>query len=142
MLIFSNRIFTEGLCKVLNLVQSEIVDEDYVLSRRKHPVAALVSGTISLVTKPGQTLAPIIGTALISYLSTSTETVQTTAHASKSSQMAIFYTIIWVPIVCAGLQIAMWTQYKLKGSRLKMIQNIRNSRTGDISSSTFTYLPL
>ena len=64
---FSNRVFTEGTCKLLNLVISDLVDEDYVLHGRCQPVSALLFGTAALLSKPGQTLAPVIGMWLISY---------------------------------------------------------------------------
>ena len=62
---FSNRVFTEGTCKLLNLVISDLVDEDYVLRCRSQAVSALMFGTASFVSKPGQTLAPLIGTWLL-----------------------------------------------------------------------------
>ena len=62
----SNRVFTEGTCKLLNLVISDLVDEDYVLHSRKQVVSALMFGTTALVSKPGQTLAPLIGIWLLS----------------------------------------------------------------------------
>ena len=63
----SNRVFTEGTCKLLNLVVTDLVDEDFVLNHRKQAVSALIFGTLALFSKPGQTFAPIIGTALLSF---------------------------------------------------------------------------
>lgn len=62
----SNRIFTEGTCKLLNLIISDMVDEDFVLHNRERPVSALLFGTSSLLSKPGQTLAPLFGTLMLS----------------------------------------------------------------------------
>ena len=64
---FSNRVFTEGTCKLLTLVISDLVDEDCVLHRRKQAVSALMFGTVALLSKPGQTLAPLIGTWLLAH---------------------------------------------------------------------------
>lgn len=64
-LFHSNRVFTEGTCKLLNLVISDLVDEDYVLHRRSQAVSALMFGTAALLSKPGQTLAPLVGTWLL-----------------------------------------------------------------------------
>ncbi len=44
---------------------SDLVDEDYVLHGRQDAVSALLFGTAALVSKPGQTLAPLIGTWLL-----------------------------------------------------------------------------
>lgn len=59
-------MFTEGTCKLLNLVVTDLVDEDLVLNRRKQAASALLFGMVALVTKPGQTFAPLIGTWLLS----------------------------------------------------------------------------
>jgi len=62
----SNRVFTEGTCKLLNLVISDLVDEDVVLHSRHQAISALMFGTVALLSKPGQTLAPLIGTWVLS----------------------------------------------------------------------------
>uniref|UniRef100_A0AAZ3PBL0 Transmembrane protein 180 n=1 Tax=Oncorhynchus tshawytscha TaxID=74940 RepID=A0AAZ3PBL0_ONCTS len=63
--IASNRVFTEGTCKLLNLVITDLVDEDFVVNRRQQAASALLFGMVALVTKPGQTFAPLIGTWLL-----------------------------------------------------------------------------
>jgi len=50
---------------LLNLVVTDLVDEDLVLNRRKQAASALLFGMVALVTKPGQTFAPLIGTWLL-----------------------------------------------------------------------------
>jgi hypothetical protein len=55
-------VFTEGCCKLLNLVVSDLIDEDSVLHSRETSISALIFGTTNLFTKPGQSLAPLIGT--------------------------------------------------------------------------------
>ena len=62
---FSNRVFTEGTCKLLKLVISDLVDEDFVVNRRQQAASALLFGMVNLLTKPGQTFAPLIGTWLL-----------------------------------------------------------------------------
>lgn len=61
----SNRVFTEGTCKLLKLVISDLVDEDFVVNRRQQAASALLFGMVALLTKPGQTFAPLIGTWLL-----------------------------------------------------------------------------
>lgn len=63
----SNRVFTEGTCKLLTLVVSDLVDEDLVLNHRKQAASALLFGMVALVTKPGQTFAPLLGTWLLCF---------------------------------------------------------------------------
>ena len=60
-----NRVFTEGTCKLLTLVITDLVDEDVVLNDRRRGVSALIFGTAAFLSKPGQTLAPLLGTLLI-----------------------------------------------------------------------------
>lgn len=60
-------MFTEGTCKLLNLVVTDLVDEDLVLNRRKQAASALLFGMVALVTKPGQTFAPLLGTWLLCF---------------------------------------------------------------------------
>lgn len=63
--LLSNRVFTEGTCKLLKLVISDLVDEDFVVNRRQQAASALLFGMVNLLTKPGQTFAPLIGTWLL-----------------------------------------------------------------------------
>ncbi|MBV95413.1 transmembrane domain-containing protein, partial [Eschrichtius robustus] len=65
--IASNRVFTEGTCKLLTLVVTDLVDEDLVLNHRKQAASALLFGMVALVTKPGQTFAPLLGTWLLCF---------------------------------------------------------------------------
>lgn len=58
-------MFTEGTCKLLKLVISDLVDEDFVINRRQQAASALLFGMVALLTKPGQTFAPLIGTWLL-----------------------------------------------------------------------------
>lgn len=141
--IASNRIFTEGTCKLLNLVVSDMVDEDYVLHDRPHPVSALLFGMSSLLSKPGQTLAPLLGTVMLSaytgkdiFKSGSTEGISTSmkkAYQSDESysqvyREACFTILVIVPIVCACTQLIAWSRFSLRGSRLQRIKNLRISR--------------
>ena len=63
---YSNRVFTEGTCKLLSLVISDLVDEDFVLHGRHQAVSALIFGTSALLSKPGQSFAPLVGSWVLS----------------------------------------------------------------------------
>ncbi|MGH0128572.1 UNVERIFIED_CONTAM: hypothetical protein FKN15_030161 [Acipenser sinensis] len=43
-----NRVFTEGTCKLLNLVISDLVDEDLVMNHRQQAASALLFGMVAL----------------------------------------------------------------------------------------------
>lgn len=136
--IASNRVFTEGTCKLLNLVISDLVDEDFVLHNRTHAVSALIFGTTALLSKPGQTIAPLIGTWLLTQ-QTGHDIFQTgnelgsikpvrdmlTPSSLSEYRQGCFNLLVYVPLVCAVCQLAVWTQFNLHGPRLKWIKSMR-----------------
>ncbi|KAI1887053.1 hypothetical protein AGOR_G00202070 [Albula goreensis] len=134
--IASNRVFTEGTCKLLNLVITDLVDEDFVLNRRQQAASALLFGMVALVTKPGQTFAPLVGTWLLcvytGYDIFQRDAVQDTVSAAVSSQaeavtlrQGCFYLLVFVPITCALLQLLAWSQFTLHGKRLQNVKALR-----------------
>lgn len=80
----SNRVFTEGTCKLLTLVVTDLVDEDLVLNHRKQAASALLFGMVALVTKPGQTFAPLLGTWLLCFYTGKAHGTQLTCTSSGS----------------------------------------------------------
>lgn len=140
--IASNRVFTEGTCKLLNLVVSDLVDEDYVIHHRKQSISALVFGTSALLSKPGQTLAPLLGTWLLAkqtgysifYSDQVSEADNSDfllndknfRESSESNvRLGCFYVLVYVPIACAILQLLLWSRFKLHGRRLKLVASQR-----------------
>ncbi|KAL4231139.1 Transmembrane protein 180 [Mactra antiquata] len=137
--IASNRVFTEGTCKLLNLVISDLVDEDYVLHHRNQAVSALMFGTAALLSKPGQTLAPLVGTWLLAQ-QTGHDIFQTghelgsiksnhqfmDSISASDYRQGCFNLLIYIPIVCALLQLAVWTQFNLHGKRLRSVKALRS----------------
>ncbi|KAJ8365285.1 hypothetical protein SKAU_G00141160 [Synaphobranchus kaupii] len=135
--IASNRVFTEGTCKLLNLVITDLVDEDFVLNRRQQAASALLFGMVALVTKPGQTFAPLIGTWLLcvytGYDIFERDAVKEAAPAASvpSPAQAVplrqgcFYLLVFVPITCALLQLLAWSRFTLHGKRLQNVKSLR-----------------
>ncbi|GFO44785.1 transmembrane protein 180-like [Plakobranchus ocellatus] len=136
--ISSNRIFTEGTCKLLSLVISDLVDEDAVLHNRPVPVSALIFGTAALLSKPGQTLAPLIGTWILS-LQTGHDIFRSGIEsgsikvdlslmeigAQDAHRKGVFFILVFVPVACALMQLLAWWQFTLKGHRLAQIKTSR-----------------
>ncbi|XP_035262519.1 transmembrane protein 180 [Anguilla anguilla] len=136
--IASNRVFTEGTCKLLNLVVTDLVDEDFVLNRRQQAASALLFGMVALVTKPGQTFAPLIGTWLLCVYTgydifergaakeaaSAAEAVAGPAQA-VTLQQGCFYLLVFVPITCALLQLLAWSRFTLHGKRLQNVKALR-----------------
>ncbi|CAH1259392.1 MFSD13A [Branchiostoma lanceolatum] len=136
--IASNRVFTEGTCRLLTLVVSDLVDEDYVLNNRKQPVSALVFGMAAFLSKPGQTFAPLMGTWILSvqtghdifqtgnqFGSIQPDPSQMDTDTFTSHRLGCFHLLVYVPIVCALLQLLAWSQFSLHGSRLRWIKSQR-----------------
>ncbi|KAJ3607727.1 hypothetical protein NHX12_024778 [Muraenolepis orangiensis] len=146
--IASNRVFTEGTCKLLNLVTCDLVDEDFVLNRRRQAASALLFGMVALVTKPGQTLAPLVGTWLLCFytgydifergpLRQALLVGEAAPEAAPEAgpreadgaplRLGCFYMLVAVPIMCALLQLAAWSRFTLHGRKL---QDIKSRRQG------------
>ncbi|XP_044924554.1 transmembrane protein 180 isoform X1 [Mustela putorius furo] len=151
--IASNRVFTEGTCKLLTLVVTDLVDEDLVLNRRKQAASALLFGMVALVTKPGQTFAPLLGTWLLCFYTGHDLFQQPPLTPVGSAQpwpeppapapaqaptlrQGCFYLLVLVPITCALLQLFTWSQFTLHGRRLHMVkaqrQNLSRAQTLDV----------
>lgn len=144
--IASNRVFTEGTCKLLTLVVTDLVDEDLVLNHRKQAASALLFGMVALVTKPGQTFAPLLGTWLLCFYTghdlfqqspmTPVGSVrpwpELPAPAPAPAQaptlrQGCFYLLVFVPITCALLQLFTWSQFTLHGRRLRTVKAQRQN---------------
>jgi len=135
--IASNRVFTEGTCKLLTLVVSDLVDEDYVVHCRRQAISALMFGSAALLSKPGQTLAPLIGTWLLS-VHTGHDVFESGAlsgtmhHSAKDSASAeaykqgVFLLLVYIPIVCGVVQLLVWSQFTLHGKRLNWVKKLRS----------------
>jgi len=133
--IASNRITTEGTCNLLNLVISDLVDEDYVINRRKSPASALMFGMTSLLAKPGQTIAPLLGTWLLSVVTGENlyglkgdaaihfESGEGGVHSNRKN--GCFLLLTTLPLVVASLQLLFWRQFTLHGKNLKQIKERR-----------------
>ncbi|XP_069850671.1 transmembrane protein 180 isoform X2 [Dipodomys merriami] len=153
--IASNRVFTEGTCKLLTLVVTDLVDEDLVLNHRKQAASALLFGMVALVTKPGQTFAPLLGTWLLCFYTghdlfqqppmTPVGSVQPWPELpapapaqAPTLRQGCFYLLVLVPIICALLQLFTWSQFTLHGRRLYMVkaqrQNLMQIQTLDIKT--------
>ncbi|CAD5112739.1 DgyrCDS1958 [Dimorphilus gyrociliatus] len=139
--IATNRMFTEGTCKLLGLIISDLVDEDTVIQNRKQPVSALVYGTAALLAKPGQTLAPLIGLSLLGFLTGNDIFSQVDNHSLKldatllpqalhdAFKDAAFKLLVLVPILCGGIQLLVWKNFNLHTSRLKWVKSLRHNST-------------
>jgi len=92
---FSNRIFTEGVCKLSDLIITDLIDEDQYLYQRISPIPTLIFGTMSFLSKPGETVASIF--------------------SSKMNHFIENYFLIL--IICSLSQILLWNHYRFQRNR-------------------------
>lgn len=125
--LLSNRIFTEGICKLLNLIIADLTDEDFVLNERTQPISALIYGTTSFLAKPGQTFAPLIGTLFITY-QTGTDifySVGKHSYDGEDFKRGCFKILLLVPICTAILQLLLWKNFDLHSNKLRLVKHKR-----------------
>ncbi|EDV22679.1 uncharacterized protein TRIADDRAFT_28293 [Trichoplax adhaerens] len=132
--IVSNRIFTEGICKLLNLAISDLIDEDYVQFNRKEPISALMFGVAAFISKPGQTIAPLVGSWMIESVTGKSlfKTDFGEIKISNDNEMKIvdfrqgcFNVLVGISIGCAIAQIVTWSFYELRDQKLKDVKQAR-----------------
>lgn len=115
-----------------------MVDEDFVIHGRKQAISALVFGTSALLSKPGQTLAPLVGTWLLAeqtgtsifYSGAVDEPSKISFHntSKKDLRWGCFCVLVYVPIACAVIQILAWSRFKLHGKRLSWVKHMRENQ--------------
>ena len=111
--ILSNRIFTEGICRLCDLVIADLIDQDFVENERKVTASAFFYGTAALLTKPGQSLAPIIGTVLLTVAAGSEDIRARTEEEALTNEDFKSYCLVLtgVPMICSIVQILIWVFY-------------------------------
>jgi len=124
--IASNRIFTEGICRLCDLVIADLIDEDYVQNDRQVSASAFFFGSAAMLTKPGQSFAPIIGTTLLSFVSHNKDNLTTTKEDGVDLVELQSYCLVLtgVPIACSILQLVLWSKFDLRDGKLKSIKSI------------------
>lgn len=103
-------MFTEGICKLFDLIITDLIDEDQFFHERVTPLPALIFGTMTFLSKPGQTFAPIVSSRLF--------------YSINNQRTVLFNKLIIIPIMCSVCQIIFWSKFTLHGYRLKSIRSI------------------
>ena len=68
LLLLSNRVLTECVCRLEGLVAADLCDEDQVVNKRDYSMASSVHGLLALASKPSQSIAPVITCYLLAYI--------------------------------------------------------------------------
>lgn len=117
--LFGNRILTEGVCRLQSLVLSDVTDEDTVSHNRERSMAATVNGLMSLVSKPFQSVAPVV-TCFI--LATQRVLLADDAASTTDPSKCIATLLGATALITAGSMWVVWRRYPLHGSYLHHIQ--------------------
>eukprot|EP00282_Hemiselmis_andersenii_P028384 CAMPEP_0169468780 /NCGR_PEP_ID=MMETSP1042-20121227/23110_1 /TAXON_ID=464988 /ORGANISM="Hemiselmis andersenii, Strain CCMP1180" /LENGTH=476 /DNA_ID=CAMNT_0009582175 /DNA_START=465 /DNA_END=1895 /DNA_ORIENTATION=+ len=117
------RVFTECVCRLGPLVLSDLVDEDKVLHSRARTMSAMFIGTNSFFTKPGESLAPMLGWAIVN----SGGGQVGGEGLGKGVESTLFYCLVGGPLVVASVQLVFWNMYSLHGSYLQRIKDLVNN---------------
>ena len=114
-----NRVTSEAICRLLPLVQTDLVDEDMYIHGRKTSMSASIMGAIGFFGKPSQSLAPMMGFALLA------GSARAKSHALTAEQRGTMeFTFLAVPCVVLILQQCLWQgMFTLRGSRLTKVKN-------------------
>lgn len=113
----ATRVLTECVCRQTPIVLADLVDEDKVVNMRDKTMSGLIMGSSAFFTKPGESIAPMLGWAII--------------HSGKSGpglaheidKNVLFTVLVLGPFIIASLQLILWREYQLRGDYLKKIKD-------------------
>lgn len=135
--LFLNRILTEAVCRMQGLILSDIVDEDTVKYHRTQSLAASVNGLMSLVSKPFQSVAPVLTCYYLASYGVLLPTASGDASAAPGSVLPQTASVVTsllgqTALVTSGVMWFAWREYySLDGQYLAQIQRSLKNRSED-----------
>lgn len=92
-------------------------------------MAATLIGTSSLLAKPGESLAPMLGWKVINMIGAGggggaedgAATAATGGEASEARKAGLLYLLLTLPLITVGIQLMLWSAFTLKGAYLRHI---------------------
>lgn len=123
-----NRILTEAVCRLQGLILSDVTDEDTVAFARQHSMSASVSGIMSLVSKPFQSLAPVVTCYFLASRNVLAGGTSVTLTSSDGTE-AVTVLLGVTSFVSAAVMWVVWQEfYPLDGAYLQQIQVLMKQR--------------
>jgi Na+/melibiose symporter-like transporter len=152
LVVLLNRVISECVCRLMPLLESDLIDEFRFLALRPEkvigPVAdsessmsATIVGTANFISKPSQSLGPIVGFAVINWalpkfdgteqqvpeaspygMGGSTLAFSTPATSAERGKVALL--VLLLPLICVCLQLRLWRRFSLKGHYLSEIKRL------------------
>jgi Na+/melibiose symporter-like transporter len=120
------------------------VDEDWILNARPKPMSSSIAGMYAVASKPGQSLAPMLGWFVLRSAGydpghadnividdygvdgrakgVSVPQAPCAATVPAAVSDALLLLLVWLPAVVAIVQILMWQLYQLHGPRLQHLK--------------------
>jgi hypothetical protein len=95
-LLLVGRVVTESLCRLFPLVTTAIIEQDRAVNNRSSSVAASIAGSVALLARPGESLAPFVGWMLLTNVAILKKAVVTGDSATSSEGDADAYTVAGV----------------------------------------------
>lgn len=101
---------------LFNFPVSDIIKEDQQNHKRRLPISSMVFGLNALVTKPAQSIAPVMVVSILSRYGYKANSGQQGSEFPKSESFlsAIFGIICFVPGIVGVIQIVAWRLYTLR----------------------------
>lgn len=124
-----NRNVTECGCRLSSLVLADIIDEDRVVNLREKPMSSSIAGMHAIASKPGQSLAPMIGWYVLRSAGytvgndkPSTDMGQVALEQPPAVFDALLRLLIFLPGVVGVVQVVLWQLYGLHGPALQQMK--------------------
>ncbi|CAK8698084.1 transmembrane protein 180-like [Clavelina lepadiformis] len=115
-----------AMFSLFNILLSDIIDEDIKINNRKFPQSSMVFGTNALITKPANSLAPMLVVAVLNsygydhlkqYGSNWTEDEPNPDPFELAKLHDVMFKLLCLlPIVLSVLQIVVWRFYNLRNT--------------------------
>jgi Na+/melibiose symporter-like transporter len=110
--LLMNKMLGEAVCRHTNLILSDVIDEDSVLHGRHASESTLIHGLSFFVSKPGQSIAPMVAMTLLG----------DAVDGTPEYMLRLFTMMCYVPLACTVLQTILWLRYDLVGARLSAVR--------------------
>jgi len=125
-----NKVCNEAMCRHGNLVVADLVDEDYSINKRQESASTILYGANALFTKPGQSIAPMLGWSVLQYVGYDADGNNAVRSSDSltldsSTRGSMFNLLVFLPATCALVQLFLWNKFSLRGSYLQLVKEHR-----------------
>ena len=87
-------------------------------------MAATLIGTSSLLAKPGESLAPMLGWKVLNTVANERQTDEDATDTTMDTRkQALLYLLLSLPLFTVSLQLLLWSFFTLRGSYLSRISH-------------------